>query len=68
MALDMSTAECSPVDARRAPAPSPTADVDFVDGETHMEDLDIALQPRRLFKDNPPLRLSDNLAASRQVT
>jgi hypothetical protein len=29
-----------------------------------MEDVDIALQPRKLFKDNPPLRLSDNLAAS----
>ena len=33
-------------------------------GETHMEDVDIALQPRKLFKDNPPLRLSDNLATS----
>ena len=33
-------------------------------GETHMEDFDITLQPRKLFKDNPPLRLSDNLAAS----
>ena len=33
-------------------------------GETHMEDVDIALQPRKIFKDNPPLRLSDNLAAS----
>ena len=32
-------------------------------GETHMEDVDIALQPRKLFKDNPPLRLSDNVAA-----
>ena len=32
-------------------------------GETHMEDVDIALQPRKLFKDNPPLRLSDNFAA-----
>jgi hypothetical protein len=29
-------------------------------GETHMEDVDVALQPRKLFKDNPPLRLSDN--------
>ena len=29
-----------------------------------MEDVDIALQPRKLFKDNPPLRLSDNFAAS----
>jgi hypothetical protein len=25
-------------------------------GETHMEDVDIAFQPRKLFKDNPPLR------------
>jgi hypothetical protein len=33
-------------------------------GETHMEDVDIALQPRKLFKDNPPLRLSDDFAAS----
>ena len=32
-------------------------------GETHLEDVDIALQPRKLFKDNPPLRLSDNVAA-----
>jgi hypothetical protein len=32
--------------------------------ETHMEDVDIPLQPRKLFKDNPPLRLSDNFAAS----
>jgi hypothetical protein len=30
-----------------------------VNGETHMEDVDIALRPRQLFKDNPPLRLSD---------
>ena len=27
-------------------------------GETHMEDFEIAFQPRKLFKDNPPLRLS----------
>src|SRR5262245_47842954 len=33
-------------------------------GETHMEDIDIVLQPRKLFKDNPPLRLSENLPAS----
>ena len=33
-------------------------------GETHMQDVDIALLPRMLFKDNPPLRLSDTLAAS----
>ena len=30
-------------------------------GETHLEDFDITL---KLFKDNPPLRLSDDLAAS----
>ena len=34
------------------------------EGETHMEDVIIALQPKKLFKDNPPLRLTDNLAAS----
>ena len=33
-------------------------------GETHMEDIDITLQPRKLFKDNPPLCLTDNLPAS----
>lgn len=33
-------------------------------GESHMEDVNIALQPRKLFEDNPPLPLSDNLAAS----
>jgi len=33
-------------------------------GETHMEDVDIALQPRKLFKDIPPLRLSENFPAS----
>jgi len=32
--------------------------------ETHMEDIDIDLQPRKLFKDNPPLHLTDNLPAS----
>jgi hypothetical protein len=41
--------------------PSNFADTD---GETPMEDVDITLQPKKLFKDNPPLRLSDNLAAS----
>lgn len=30
------------------------------DGETHMEDVEISLNPRKLFQDNPPLRLSDN--------
>jgi hypothetical protein len=34
------------------------------EGETHMEDIDIGLLPRRLFKDNPPFRLTDNFAAS----
>ena len=34
------------------------------EGETHMEDIDIDLQPRRLFADNPPLRLSDSFPAS----
>ena len=33
-------------------------------GETHMEDIDIDLQPRKLFKDNPRPRLTDNLPAS----
>jgi len=33
-------------------------------GETHMQDVDIALLPMEIFKDNPPLRLSDTLAAS----
>jgi hypothetical protein len=33
-------------------------------GETHMQDITIALQPRKLFKDNPPLHLTDTLAAS----
>jgi len=37
-------------------------------GETHMEDFDITLQPRKLFKDNPPLRLSDNLALRRATS
>ena len=33
-------------------------------GETHIEDVDIALRSRQLFKDNPPLRLSDNFPAT----
>jgi len=33
-------------------------------GETHMEDVDIVLKPKQLFKDNPPLRLTDNFEAS----
>ena len=33
-------------------------------GETHMEDIDITLQPKKLFKDTPPLRLTENLPAS----
>jgi hypothetical protein len=34
------------------------------DGETHMEDIDIALLPRVFFAGRPPLSLSDTLAAS----
>jgi hypothetical protein len=33
-------------------------------GETHMEDMDITLQPKKLFKDTPPLGLTENLPAS----
>jgi hypothetical protein len=33
-------------------------------GETHMEEFEIAFQPRKLFEDNPPLRLSDNFPTS----
>jgi hypothetical protein len=33
-------------------------------GETHMQDFDMALLPRTLFKNNPPLHLSDTLGAS----
>jgi hypothetical protein len=33
-------------------------------GETHMQDIDIALLPRELFKGHLPLRISDTLAAS----
>ncbi len=33
-------------------------------GDTHMEDFEIAFQPRKLFEDNPPLRLSDNFPTS----
>jgi hypothetical protein len=33
-------------------------------GETHMEDFEIAFQPRKLFEDNPPLRLSHNFPTS----
>jgi hypothetical protein len=33
-------------------------------GETHMEDVAIALGARQLFADNPPLRLSENFSAS----
>jgi hypothetical protein len=28
------------------------------DGETHLEDMDITLQPKKLFKDTPPLGLT----------
>jgi hypothetical protein len=33
-------------------------------GETHMQELNVALSPRQFFKDNPPLRLSDTFAAT----
>ena len=33
-------------------------------GETHLKDIDIALQPKKLFKDTPPLGLTENLPAS----
>jgi len=33
-------------------------------GETHMEDFDINLEPRKLFEDNPPLRLCRNFPTS----
>ena len=33
-------------------------------GETHMEDVDIALQPTKIFKDNPPFPISENFPAS----
>jgi hypothetical protein len=33
-------------------------------GETHMQGIDIALQPRKLFKNNPPLHLTDTPTAS----
>ena len=33
-------------------------------GETHMEDVDITLQPRKIFKDNPPFPISENFPAS----
>jgi hypothetical protein len=34
------------------------------DGETHLEDIDIKLQPKKLFKDTPPLSLTENFPAS----
>jgi hypothetical protein len=34
------------------------------DGETHLEDMDITLQPKKLFKETPPLGLTENLPAS----
>ena len=33
-------------------------------GETHMEEFEIALQPRKLFENNLPLRLSHNFPTS----
>src|SRR6516225_1583502 len=33
-------------------------------GETHMQNIDITLLPQEVFKNNPPLRPSETLAAS----
>ena len=33
-------------------------------GETHMEDVDISLQPTKIFKDNPSFPISENFPAS----
>jgi hypothetical protein len=33
-------------------------------GETHMEEVEFALLPKQVFKDNLPLRLSETLASS----
>ena len=33
-------------------------------GETHMQQVDFSLQPKQVFKDNLPLRLSETFAAS----
>jgi hypothetical protein len=33
-------------------------------GETHMEDIDIALLPRTLFAGHPPLKITDTFAAT----
>jgi hypothetical protein len=34
------------------------------EGETHMEEVDLALLPRTFFNGHPPLRLTDTLAAT----
>jgi hypothetical protein len=34
------------------------------DGETHMQEIDVSLFPKQVFKDNAPLRLSETLVAS----
>jgi hypothetical protein len=34
------------------------------EGETHMEEVDLALLPRVFFDGHPPLRLTDTLAAT----
>ncbi len=33
-------------------------------GETHMQEVEFALLPKQVFKDNLPLRLSETLASS----
>ena len=34
------------------------------EGETHMEEVDLALLPRTFFNGHPPLHLTDTLAAT----
>jgi len=34
------------------------------EGETHMEEVELALLPRAFFNGHPPLRLTDTLAAT----
>ena len=34
------------------------------EGESHMEEVDIALMPRAFFRGHPPLRLTETLAAT----
>src|SRR5262245_55863188 len=63
---NLERAHMAPISGKRATDERVTCLRIFADanGETHMEDVDIVLQPKQLFKDNPPLRLTDNFAAS----